>query len=791
MADEEKLINNISTLAVDNKICNESSDDLKAEYQLKSADKCPACGFKLAFHQRKIIVQPERLPSSNVSSNAQVAYHYPNQNHYSVPTNTVISNLPKWKVDYKNVKPFLQRYEQVLTAGNIDPSQWKRLLLFAVENVTESSWIKSNIVDRDEVQWQTAKEMFHKHFELHIYAIKLVEDYERCKQMKNESVQNYSDRFSNLCQELSYEDNSKYVIQHYMAGLLPQVLADVKRQLNWSRVTNKGQEIELNSLKQVIELALDLTVTDINYHQPSDKSSNNNNNDKSQSSDTDKSKQYCKYHPQLSSHSTSECNYGKSLSNKAEENKQNNGFQSQQHPVINPQESSSSGNRLLPRSSITLTTNGKPLECHACKGNHYASDPNCPKRKDARQIQTRSTTSSSSPSASATQSQLKVINQQPTPATVIQSRTTTIEPTNNNSFIEETKEEYYDLNISVGAIDRSVTEETVIPQKLNVMLLTQDHVYNSLPDSGATVSFIDETLVNELKLPIEATKTEGNIRMAHANLLAKRIGQVKLNVLALFPGTNRTTINIVHPFEVLPLKEKSKDYHFVIGTDLIPILFPNGIPLAYIPASCYSNGKPSMALPTMSIIAEPRNPSDSDMQIIKKSESNKTQLDEQLNHDVASIPQQSSKVYTSTQTALLHPLKNEIDMSTKFKFYQFLQPLFTFVVRSWFLCWMSRLLLLNPFSTESAIMIKDPNHQAKFKPEYTAQRKPNPKPKQAIDINHSIYEGYKIINHRGSPGYYEYLVDWKGYFEADRSWEPGVNFIDNKIIQSYWGSKQS
>ncbi len=48
------------------------------------------------------------------------------------------------------------------------------------------------------------------------------------------------------------------------------------------------------------------------------------------------------------------------------------------------------------------------------------------------------------------------------------------------------------------------------------------------------------------------------------------------------------------------------------------------------------------------------------------------------------------------------------------------------------------------------------------------------------------YEENKIINHRGEAGAYEYLVDWRGYAESDRSWEPEKNFLDTKCIEQYW-----
>jgi hypothetical protein len=58
--------------------------------------------------------------------------------------------------------------------------------------------------------------------------------------------------------------------------------------------------------------------------------------------------------------------------------------------------------------------------------------------------------------------------------------------------------------------------------------------------------------------------------------------------------------------------------------------------------------------------------------------------------------------------------------------------------------------------------------------------------KRKLDTEQPIYQVNKIIDHRGVPGSYEYLVDWKDYSETDRSWEPESSFLDHGAIESYW-----
>ena len=52
----------------------------------------------------------------------------------------------------------------------------------------------------------------------------------------------------------------------------------------------------------------------------------------------------------------------------------------------------------------------------------------------------------------------------------------------------------------------------------------------------------------------------------------------------------------------------------------------------------------------------------------------------------------------------------------------------------------------------------------------------------------NVFEVEKILSHRGSPGKYEYLVQWKGYDENDNSWVSQSDFHDIACISKYWNS---
>ena len=49
-----------------------------------------------------------------------------------------------------------------------------------------------------------------------------------------------------------------------------------------------------------------------------------------------------------------------------------------------------------------------------------------------------------------------------------------------------------------------------------------------------------------------------------------------------------------------------------------------------------------------------------------------------------------------------------------------------------------------------------------------------------------VFEIDRVVNHRGTPGHYEYLVRWKGYDANDDTWEPEAGFLDTQCIRTYW-----
>jgi hypothetical protein len=127
-----------------------------------------------------------------------------------------------------------------------------------------------------------------------------------------------------------------------------------------------------------------------------------------------------------------------------------------------------------------------------------------------------------------------------------------------------------------------------------------------------------------------------------------------------------------------------------------------------------------------------------------------------------------------------------------------------------------RLLLPSSFPAGSTVMIKDVVRDNKFEPKYigpyTIVRRSRggayvlkdatgdlldrhvppdhlkmiSKSRRKIDVENPIYTVEAIVDHRGTPGRYSYLVKWKDYPDSQNTWEPQSSFLDDLVIKEYW-----
>jgi hypothetical protein len=144
----------------------------------------------------------------------------------------------------------------------VDESHWPRLLLKSTPNNNDGYWVKKYIVDANKV-WSEAKQLFADHFDSFAYKDKLAQDYENIKQHNNETVQQYTDRFSSLIDQLGYDQDNLHVINHYLHKMIPSTYANYRRNMDIAILTS-GPSVELKTFKAISDRIIRLEAIELN-----------------------------------------------------------------------------------------------------------------------------------------------------------------------------------------------------------------------------------------------------------------------------------------------------------------------------------------------------------------------------------------------------------------------------------------------------------------------------------------------------------------------------------------------
>jgi hypothetical protein len=147
------------------------------------------------------------------------------------------SIVPVWKKDHFQTKPFLERFEQLMEADNVDPAVWTRLLLKAVTDVNEAKWVRNHIIKKG-LSWKDSKEAFALRFDLFSHKDTQESEFYRIKQRPNESVQEYSQRFLSLASEIGEDTDSKSVRNIFFNGLRAEAKAEYRKRMAIVAIAN-------------------------------------------------------------------------------------------------------------------------------------------------------------------------------------------------------------------------------------------------------------------------------------------------------------------------------------------------------------------------------------------------------------------------------------------------------------------------------------------------------------------------------------------------------------------------
>jgi hypothetical protein len=527
--------------------CPTYRDVLEAKHKLSIIDACPVCSIKVGFH----LHQPAGLVIGSVATR-------PSAKDGSK------SVLPKWKRDGTLVRRHLETVERILTIDLVDQSHWPRLLAKTVEGDDDARWVMSNIVTTA-VNWSEAKTLFSSHFEIYTLNERLVRDYETVQQESQDTVQQYSDRFMSLVEQLSYDTSSKLVIQHFVEHFTPSFRAMFRKSLDDAALMSaEGKEVELNSVKVAMDRALRIEAIAIRSGvMPSVKHSSNNSNKNDKYKSQRDNVSACIYHtaPYIK-HTTAECYKNPANSGKPNGSSNNSSNSSGTYASVVKTDSTTTS------STVKTGKDGKPIKCFACNGHgHYAYDKQCPRRAE-RTEGTR--TGSTFKPASSTTTTIAASTSVPTTSVTASGnkelKAVTINPDTASASSNERP----------TALDRTLPADVIMPLRREVMVLYNTRLYTTLLDTGASCSFIDESLVKELGLPIIPPVPGATVTLAHSGHIVDRMGSVLVNATALYPMTDRQAIPVNHKFEVMSLCSGGIGQPFYMGRDLLPILFPEG-----------------------------------------------------------------------------------------------------------------------------------------------------------------------------------------------------------------------
>ena len=570
-----------------NSTCSISYQELRYEKNLLPEGNCTWCNTQVLRHQRdNNYVSPQN--NNNNSNNNNISntnnINTPSVNTSQRPTSIseltkLVSILPKW--NKKTVcRTFLQRVQQLLSSSGIPDTEWIRVFPFIVDDISSCDWISKNIIDK-KLKWSDACTAFTSHFQIADYRLTLQQQYSNCKQLSNESVQSYSDRFVDICTQLSIDDNNDLAIQQFINHLQSSMHKQFYSTLAIFRINCDDQNFMFDSLKKIINVCISLDVANRTSNiAHENQSSQNSSSSRNSASDSKKS---CKYHPNATSHSTSECR-----SSEAKAAAQSKGTKQPQ---------------------INIPSVKTEIICNSCKApGHKANDASCPKyylrTPQANQSSSQmSSSTSKSPFANLPPHRTPSSNSNTSSSSSSSSSSSNINPsvrstTIQNNSIPDSDDPFENIsnklvsippesantnnNINNSILTATIPSELFTPASYTVLFIFKGKVYNTLLDSGANRSIIDYDLAKELNIKI--VNQPGSITLGEKGSSATRIGfteSIKVDAIFPCPKYELKMKSVTLPFELMRLDTSS--YHFIIGQALIHQFFPNGIPLEYIP----------------------------------------------------------------------------------------------------------------------------------------------------------------------------------------------------------------
>jgi hypothetical protein len=433
----------------------------------------------------------------------------------------VVVQLQKHMWSTKSVcRTVLKELKYILQSNDVDPAKWTCAMLAIMDTTPSKDWIQLNIITPN-LDWDDACVIFTIHFQSADTNQVLRKEFDAIHQQKGESVQTYADRFNEYVAQLNEPDNPS-TIHKFITNLLPSLHRAYLERVDLCKTLNPL--FLMSSLDQAMKMCIMIdvgkrTVYDSTGHEGTGAHVDQDRNKRHQPEHKApyawpprQQRKVCKNCPHLSNHTTAECRRAGAAGSKG-------------GPVYVP-------GPARPTMIPPVKKEERIFRCYTC-GEMGHKSPDCPKKKDNSQG-----ASSSAPKSDA------------------------VGP--GGSF----------RAVSIADLDRTLPLSILAPtvHQTPILFYWRGRVCPTLLDSGTTHSVMDLAFAKEMGLKIEEQK--GHLTLANGSKL-DRVGKTEpLQFDAHFPDTAFKPRALTFAFELMNLG--THEYQFMIGTDMVEELFPDG-----------------------------------------------------------------------------------------------------------------------------------------------------------------------------------------------------------------------